>query len=82
MPGIGPVSASRIIATRKDHSIDSLEQLRKMRVVVKKANPYIWFRSMLSHEKQLSFLPELDSEVADRELSLALACRKISGTST
>jgi predicted DNA-binding helix-hairpin-helix protein len=75
VPGIGPVSASRIIETRKDHSIDSLEQLRKMRVVVKRANPYIWFRSMLSSEKQLSFLPELDSEVAEPEPSLASACR-------
>jgi predicted DNA-binding helix-hairpin-helix protein len=75
VPGIGPVSASRIIATRKDHSIDSLEQLRKMHVVVKRANPYIWFRSMLNSEKQLSFLPELDSEVAELEPSLASACR-------
>jgi predicted DNA-binding helix-hairpin-helix protein len=75
VPGIGPVSASRIIETRKDHSIDSLEQLRKMHVVVKRANPYIWFRSMLNSEKQLSFLPELDSEVAEPEPSLASACR-------
>jgi predicted DNA-binding helix-hairpin-helix protein len=75
VPGIGPVSTSRIIETRKDHSIDSLEQLKKMRVVVKRANPYIWFRSMLNSEKQLSFLPELDSEVAEPEPSLASACR-------
>ncbi len=75
VPGIGPVSASRIVETRKDHTIDSLEQLKKMRVVVKRANHYIWFRSMLSSEKQLSFLPRLDEEEREPEPTLASACR-------
>ncbi len=75
IPGIGPVSATRIIETRKDHSIDSIEQLKKMRVVIKRANPYIWFRSMLSSEKQLSFLPEVDRETDEPDLSLTAACR-------
>ncbi|HEY31524.1 MAG TPA: radical SAM protein [Dehalococcoidia bacterium] len=62
VPGIGPTSAKRIIETRRDHSIYSVEQLRKMRISVRKAVPYIWFRGMLAteKEKQLSFMHELD----------------------
>jgi putative DNA modification/repair radical SAM protein len=62
VPGIGPISAKRIISTRQDHSIFSIEQLRKMRVITRRAVPYIWFQGMLSweKEKQLSFIPELD----------------------
>jgi putative DNA modification/repair radical SAM protein len=62
VPGIGPASAMRIIETRREHSIFSVEQLRKMRVSVRKALPYIWYRGMLAVEKeqQLSFIPELD----------------------
>ncbi|MBN1367981.1 MAG: helix-hairpin-helix domain-containing protein [Dehalococcoidales bacterium] len=75
VPGIGPVSANRIIETRKDHSINSLEQLIKMHVVVKRANHFIWFRSMLSSEKQLSFLPQMDEEEREPEPTLSSACR-------
>ncbi|UCB42307.1 MAG: helix-hairpin-helix domain-containing protein [Dehalococcoidales bacterium] len=62
VPGIGPTSAKRIIETRRDHSIYSVEQLRKMRVSVRKTVPYIWFQGMLTTEKetQLSFIPEID----------------------
>ena len=62
VPGIGPASAKRIIETRREHSIFSLTQLRKMRVSVRKALPYIWYRGMLTIEKeqQLCFLPEFD----------------------
>jgi putative DNA modification/repair radical SAM protein len=62
VPGIGPASAKRLIETRRGHSIFSVEQLRKMRISVRKALPYIWFRGMLAVEKeqQLSFLPEFD----------------------
>ena len=62
VPGIGPASAKRIIETRRGHSIFSMEQLRKMRMSVKKALPYIWFRGMIAVEKeqQLSFLTDLD----------------------
>ncbi len=62
VPGIGPASAKRIIETRRGHSIFSVEQLRKMRVSARKALPYIWFRGMLTVEKeqQLSFLTDLD----------------------
>jgi len=62
VPGFGPTSAKRIVETRRDHSIYSVEQLRKMRISVRKAVPYIWFRGMLAveKEKQLPFMPELD----------------------
>ncbi len=62
VPGIGPVSAKRITEARQEHSIFSIEQLRKMRVLTRKASPFIWFQGMLAweKEKQTSFLPELD----------------------
>jgi predicted DNA-binding helix-hairpin-helix protein len=58
VPGIGPVSARRIVDVRRDHSISSMEQLRKMKVVTRRAGAYIWFRGMLEFEKQMSLLPE------------------------
>ena len=72
VPGIGPVSAERIVEVRREHSIYSIEQLRKMRVA-RKATPYIWFNGMLDWERegaQMSFLPEVD-EVEQPEPSLA-----------
>jgi predicted DNA-binding helix-hairpin-helix protein len=60
VPGIGPVSAGRIIQVRSEHSIFSLEQLKKMGVLTKRALPFIWFQGMLPWEKQTSFLPQLD----------------------
>jgi predicted DNA-binding helix-hairpin-helix protein len=75
VPGIGPTSALRIVETRRDHSIDSVEQLKKMRIVIKRAIPFIWFRSMLSSEKQLSFLPDVDKETSKPVPSLETACR-------
>jgi putative DNA modification/repair radical SAM protein len=60
VPGIGPLSAQRIIYARKTGCINSLAQLQKMRVVVKRAAPYLRFNGMLDWEKQLSWLPELD----------------------
>jgi predicted DNA-binding helix-hairpin-helix protein len=52
VPGIGPVSARRIVNLRKDSSITSLQQLKKMRVQTKWALPFIWFKSMLREERQ------------------------------
>jgi putative DNA modification/repair radical SAM protein len=75
VPGIGPISANRIIETRRDHSIVSVEQLRKMKVVTKRATPHIWFRSMLSSEKQLSFMPGLEEISAEPAPDLEAACR-------
>jgi predicted DNA-binding helix-hairpin-helix protein len=60
VPGIGPVSAARIVEARRGHSIDSMTQLRKMRVVTRRAASFIWFKGMLEFEKQTSFIPELD----------------------
>lgn len=71
VPGIGPVAAARIVAARREHSIFSLEQLSKMRVVKKRAAPFIWFKSMLSSEKQLSFMPQLNDEAVPPEPRLA-----------
>lgn len=63
VPGIGPTSAQRIVDARADGSaIDSLEQLQKMRVVVKRAAPYVRFNGMLDWEKQLSFIPMIEGE--------------------
>ena len=41
MPGIGPVSAGRIMEARQEHSISSMEQLKRMRVSTRKATPFI-----------------------------------------
>jgi len=60
VPGIGPVSAQRIVEARREHSIDSVLQLKKMRVVTSRAVPYSWFQGMLEFEKQASFIPRLD----------------------
>ena len=65
VPGIGPVSAKRIIKARKDHSIDSVPQLQKMKVTVKWALPFIWFKSMLQEEKQARFTFDTE-ETADK----------------
>ena len=70
VPGVGPISAQRIIEARREHSVDSMLQLRKMRVVTSRAVPYIWFQGMLEWEKQASFIPHLD-ELDEFEPSLA-----------
>ncbi len=69
VPGIGPVSARRIVDARREHRINSMGQLRKMRVVVRRAAPYIWFKGMLDWEKQMSFLPQLEDAVPLPELA-------------
>ena len=72
MPGIGPTTARRIVETRRDHSINSMEQLKKMRVVLKRAAPFIWFKGMLEWEKQLSSLrPSGNTQNSSPPLGLA-----------
>jgi putative DNA modification/repair radical SAM protein len=61
VPGIGPVSAQRIVEARQHHRVYSVAQLRKIRVVTKRAAPFIWFQGMLDFEKQTSFIPQLDA---------------------
>jgi predicted DNA-binding helix-hairpin-helix protein len=62
---MGPVSAQRIVDARRDHTINSMEQLRKMRIILKRAAPYIWFKGMLDWEKQMSFLPQPEESEAE-----------------
>jgi predicted DNA-binding helix-hairpin-helix protein len=62
VPGIGPISAGRIVEARTDHSVFSLEQLRKMGVVTRRAGPFIWFHGASAHERQMCFLQEIDDE--------------------
>ena len=63
VPGIGPVSAGRIVEARREHSIFSVQQLKKMRVATNRAVPYIWFKGMLDFEKQASFIPEIGEDI-------------------
>ena len=71
VPGIGPVSAKRIVEARREYSIFSLNQLNKMRVVTRRAGSFIWFQGMLATEKQACFLPQLDDDLPQQEPSLA-----------
>ncbi|MDA8233532.1 MAG: hypothetical protein M0Z31_01750 [Clostridia bacterium] len=41
IPGIGPLSASRIVKARRTFRISSLEELKSMGVVVKRAAPFL-----------------------------------------
>jgi predicted DNA-binding helix-hairpin-helix protein len=50
------------VEARTEHSIFSLEQLKKMGVVTKRAGSFIWFRGASAHEKQMCFLQGLDDE--------------------
>jgi putative DNA modification/repair radical SAM protein len=68
VPGIGPVSADRIVVARQTHSINSVEQLRKMKVVTRRAMAYLWFKGMLEWEKQLSLMPEADETAQETAL--------------
>jgi putative DNA modification/repair radical SAM protein len=73
VPGIGPVSAKRIIETRRGHSIYLTQQLQKMGVVMKQALPFIRFKGMSHDEKQLSFLSQLDDDMNRKGFSLSEA---------
>jgi putative DNA modification/repair radical SAM protein len=46
VPGIGPLSARRILRTRREHKITSLEELRKMGAANRRAAPYLWLKDM------------------------------------
>ncbi len=58
VPGIGPESAKKIVEVRREHRIDSLQELRKMRLATGRARPFIWFKGMRAEEKQASFWPD------------------------
>jgi predicted DNA-binding helix-hairpin-helix protein len=53
VPGIGPLSARRIVDMRQVHEITSVEQLKKLRVRYREAMPFICFNGMLDYERQL-----------------------------
>ena len=46
VPGIGPVSARRIVQTRREHAIRSLDELRKMGAATRRAAPFLWLKEM------------------------------------
>jgi predicted DNA-binding helix-hairpin-helix protein len=74
VPGIGPVSARKIVENRKLQSIGSLQDLQKMRVSTRRAAAYIWFKGMLQSERQMSFLQDLDvSGESKKELAEVVA---------
>jgi putative DNA modification/repair radical SAM protein len=74
VPGIGPVSAGRIVEARKHRAIWGLEQLQKLHVRYREAAPYIWFKGMTDWEKQLTFLPDIvEQETEGSEKTLAEA---------
>ena len=60
VPGIGPISAQRIIEARREHRIFSMFQLKKIGVATSRAAPYIWFQGMLEFERQASYIPQLE----------------------
>lgn len=70
VPGIGPVSAQRIMDTRHEHSIFALNQLKRMGVITKRATPFIRFQGMSIQERQMSFLPQLAEEQGEMSPSL------------
>lgn len=74
VPGIGPVSASRIVEARRDHAISSLAELARMGVATRRAGPFIWLAGASAHEKQMCFLPLIDEEPRETP-SLAAAMR-------
>jgi predicted DNA-binding helix-hairpin-helix protein len=70
VPGIGPISARRIVDSRILGRIYSITQLGKMGVAVKRAAPFIWFHGMVDWEKQLSFLQDFDECMDEPKTSL------------
>ncbi len=62
VPGIGPTSAKRIIEARREHSIDSLQQLKKMRIATNLALPFIWYKGIFNDGQQTSFVSQLDED--------------------
>ena len=68
VPGIGPLSAQRVINLRKNKiAIEEFEQLKNMGVVLKRARPYI----TVSHKRQTqldNFLEKKDIKVAQNVL--------------
>lgn len=71
VPGIGPMSAKRILQARREHRVSSLEELKKLRVAVSRAARFIWFKGIPPSETQTSFLPQIEEELGGAARSLA-----------
>jgi predicted DNA-binding helix-hairpin-helix protein len=68
IPGIGPVSAERIIRSRRRHTVDSWRDLQAMGVVRKRAWPYVVFPGQRPPSgKQLRM--DLFGEAQDRRVA-------------
>lgn len=67
VPGIGPVSARRIVDARKVHSIDSMQQLKKMGVATNRALNFIWMKGLTNYARQMSFLEQMDEATEETE---------------
>ncbi|MCX8127088.1 MAG: helix-hairpin-helix domain-containing protein, partial [Dehalococcoidia bacterium] len=69
VPGIGPVSARRIIEARREHSIFSTLQLRKMGVNLVRATPFIRFQGFSGQPEQLTLFNGTERERAEKQPS-------------
>jgi len=65
VPGIGPVSAGRIVRARKEFRITRLEELKNIGVVVKKAAPFVQVNGRFNASHKLVQQLELWSENRD-----------------
>lgn len=64
VPGIGPVSARRLVTAREIHPVWSVDQLKKLHVRYREAMPFIWFKGMLDWERQMCFALQVEEEAA------------------
>jgi predicted DNA-binding helix-hairpin-helix protein len=61
VPGIGPLSARRIIQVRREHAIASPEELRKLGAAAKRAAPFLWLKDAERASRQFAFQAPLFS---------------------
>ena len=54
MPGIGPISARRILAARQEASLRSLRDLGRLGAVAKHASPYVEFSGRRDGETRVN----------------------------
>lgn len=69
IPGIGERSAGRIVNLRKDHKINSLEELKNLGAVIKRARDFILINGQYfggtRYDNGRNFLPSLGKSVLD-----------------
>lgn len=54
VPGIGPLSARRIIQVRREHAIGTPEELRKLGAASKRAAPFVWLKDAERTSRQFA----------------------------